>query len=75
MVKASECRCVVCGRKAVAFWPLVDPDIRAEPFCRRCLDKAKVEFLMGAFGYGRRDAGRLARMREVKDKEDDTTDE
>lgn len=25
--KASECKCVECGKQAVAFWPIIDPDI------------------------------------------------
>ncbi len=49
-MKASECKCIVCGKQAVAFWPLIDPDIPAEPYCRKCLDEAKAEILIKAFG-------------------------
>lgn len=41
IVKASDCKCCVCGEQAVAFWPLIDPDIPSEPYCRKCLDKTK----------------------------------
>lgn len=27
IVKASECKCIECGKPAVAFWPVIDPDI------------------------------------------------
>ncbi|MBR3784003.1 MAG: hypothetical protein IKJ78_06035 [Bacteroidales bacterium] len=45
MVKASDCQCCVCGQPAVAFWPVIDPDIPANPYCRPCLDKAKEELV------------------------------
>lgn len=40
-IKASDCKCCVCGAQAVAFWPVIDPDIPSEPYCRKCLDKTK----------------------------------
>jgi len=45
-MKASDCKCCECGKKAVAFWPVVDPDIPAYPYCRECLDKAKKELFL-----------------------------
>ena len=45
-MKASECKCIVCGKQAVAFWPVIDPDIPSEPYCRECLDKAKMEAML-----------------------------
>lgn len=55
-MKASECKCVVCGKQAVAFWPVIDPDIPANPYCRKCLDKAKVQALMNSFGKSEKEA-------------------
>lgn len=46
LVKASDCPCCVCGQPAVAFWPVIDPDIPANPYCRPCLDKAQQEMLI-----------------------------
>jgi len=46
VVHASECQCCVCGQPAVAFWPVIDPDIPSHPYCRECLDKAKLELMM-----------------------------
>lgn len=40
-MKATECKCCKCGKQAVAFWPVCDPDIPAHPYCRECLDKEK----------------------------------
>ena len=40
-IKASDCKCCVCGGQAVAFWPVIDPDIPSHPYCRKCLDKTK----------------------------------
>jgi len=46
LVEASECKCCMCGEQAVAFWPVIDPDILSEPYCRECLDKAKMEAMI-----------------------------
>ena len=45
-MNAKDCKCNKCGKQAVAFWPVIDPDIPREAWCRKCLDKAKLEFLM-----------------------------
>lgn len=49
-IKAEECKCCVCGKQAVAFWPVIDPDIPENPYCRECLDKAKAEVMAEMFG-------------------------
>lgn len=55
-VMASDCQCCVCGKQAVAFWPVnIGPDIPSRPYCRKCLDAAKVRFLVG-FGYEQKEA-------------------
>ena len=38
--------CIECGKQAVAFWPVIDPDIPSHPYCRKCLDKAKMEAML-----------------------------
>ena len=45
-MKASESKCVDCGKQAVAFFPVFDPDIPAFPYCRECLDKVKMKLLI-----------------------------
>ena len=55
-MKASECKCCICGKQAIAFWPMIDPDIPAEPYCRKCLDKAKIQVLMNCFGKSEKEA-------------------
>jgi hypothetical protein len=45
MKKASDERCCKCGKQAVAYWPVFDPDIPTYPYCRECLDKAKRELM------------------------------
>lgn len=49
VVKASDCKCVVCGKQAVAFWPIIDPDIPEHPYCRKCLDKEKAKLMAELF--------------------------
>lgn len=39
----------MCGKPAVAFWPVIDPDIPAEPYCRKCLDKIKADTIRTLF--------------------------
>ena len=46
MVLAKDCKCNKCKKPAVAFWPVCDPDIPERPWCRKCLDKAKMKILM-----------------------------
>lgn len=46
LIKAKDCKCCHCGKQAVAFWPNVDPDIQPHPYCRECLDKAKMNVMM-----------------------------
>lgn len=49
-MKASEYKCIICGKQAVAFWPCIDPDIPSHPYCRKCLDKEKLKAMISAFG-------------------------
>lgn len=34
----------------MAFFPIVDPDIPSYPYCRECLDKAKMELAVALWG-------------------------
>lgn len=47
-IKASDCKCCEkgCENKAVAFYPVFDPDIPSHPYCRECLDKVKTKVLI-----------------------------
>lgn len=45
-MKATECKCTVCGKQAVAFWPVIDPDIPSYPYCRECLNKEKMSLMI-----------------------------
>lgn len=49
-MKASDCRCCKCGKQAVAFYPIIDPDISSYPYCRDCLDKMKMELAYKLWG-------------------------
>ena len=50
MVKASDYKCIRCGKQAVAFWPCIDPDIPSSPYCRKCLDREKLAAMIAQFG-------------------------
>ena len=45
-MKATKDKCYKCGQPAVAYWPAIDPDIESHPYCRKCLDEAKIKLLM-----------------------------
>ena len=43
-------KCCKCKKKqAVCFWPAVDLDIPYHPYCRKCVDKVKMETLMKVY--------------------------
>ena len=42
-MEAKDCKCCVCGKQAVAFYPCIDPDIPSYPYCADCLEKAMIE--------------------------------
>lgn len=48
-MKASECKCCKCGKQAVAFFPIIDPDIPSYPYCKDCLHDAKIELAVALF--------------------------
>ena len=50
MANASDCKCCICGKPAVAFWPCIDPDIPQHPYCRGCLDKEKLKAIIAICG-------------------------
>ena len=43
IVKATNCKCIICGKQAVTFYPVIDPDIPSYPYCPACLEKAMIE--------------------------------
>lgn len=45
-VKASDYKCVECGKQAEVWYPIVDPDIPAYPYCRKCAKKARQKLLL-----------------------------
>jgi len=50
MIEASDCKCCICGKPAVAFWPCIDPDIPQHPYCRKCLDNEKLKAIIAVCG-------------------------
>ena len=55
--KDHECCMPGCNTQAVAWWPVIDPDINPSPYCRPCLDRRKEavisKLLKGDYGYGK----------------------
>ena len=50
--KASDCKCIKCKEPAVAFYPMIDIDIKSYPYCRECLEKAKLEMMIALYDVG-----------------------
>ena len=46
-VNASDFKCRECKkRQATCFWPIIDIDIEASPYCDICVQKKQVELFM-----------------------------
>lgn len=45
-IYAKDCKCSKCGKQAVCFWPIVDIDIPDHPYCRKCVEAAKMRVLL-----------------------------
>ena len=41
-MNAKDYKCVKCGKQAVVFFGLADPDGEQEPYCRGCVEKTKM---------------------------------
>lgn len=72
MVKASDCKCCICGKPAVAFWPCIDPDIPQHPYCRKCLDEQQMKVIIQVCGEEK--GMRLFRQSKRRHKENDEQD-
>ena len=42
-IKASDCKCIICGKQAVAYYPCIDPDIPSYPYCADHLEQAMID--------------------------------
>jgi len=45
-ILASNQKCCKCGKQAVCFFPVFDPDIQSYPYCRKCMDDTKMKLIM-----------------------------
>lgn len=41
-IQANTQKCIKCGKQANVFFGLNDPDATPEPYCRKCVEKAKM---------------------------------
>ena len=46
IIHAKDFKCVVCGKQAEVFWPCLDPDIPAHPYCRECLGEEQAKLFI-----------------------------
>lgn len=66
---AKDCKCIVCGKPAVAFWPCIDPDIPDHPYCRKCLDEQEIQVMINAFGMSKNEAQAMLKFNALRDNE------
>lgn len=45
-IHAKDKKCIKCSKQAEVFFPVVDPDIPSDPYCRECADKARLELMI-----------------------------
>lgn len=43
---AKDYKCCVCGKQAEVFWPVFDPDIPSNPYCKECLKKERMRMIL-----------------------------
>lgn len=48
-INAKDKKCCICGEQADVFWPVIDPDIEAHPYCDKCVKKEKMKLLEALF--------------------------
>ena len=76
IVKATDCKCIICGKPAVAFFPVIDPDIPSHPYCAECIDKAKLELAIALWGDDeemmKASKAAIKRIREKRERRNDT---
>lgn len=42
-MEAEDCKCCMCDKQAVVFYPVVDPDIPSNPYCAGHLEEAMID--------------------------------
>lgn len=50
-MEAKDCKCIKCGKQAVAFYPLIDPDIPSYPYCAEHLEEAMISMAKAVWKY------------------------
>ena len=45
LIYAKNLKCCECGKQAEVFWPIIDPDIPHQPYCRPCVQEAQYRVL------------------------------
>lgn len=43
-IDATTCKCIKCGEQAEVFWPIVNTEIKAYPYCTKCM-KEELEII------------------------------
>ena len=45
-IYAKDYKCNMCGKQAIVFRGLNDPDATQVPYCRKCADKSEYELMV-----------------------------
>lgn len=45
-ISAKDYKCCICGKQAEVFWPVFDPDIPSNPYCKECLEKERIRMIL-----------------------------
>ena len=40
----------MCGKRAYAFWPMIDTDIPSHSYCKKCLREQQMKVIIGVLG-------------------------
>ena len=44
-IYAKDKKCTDCGKPAVVFFPVFDPDIPSYPYCWKCVDVRRISLI------------------------------
>ncbi len=48
---ARDEKCCECKQPACCYWPVIDIDIPSNPYCRSCVDKAKMRLMVKLMAF------------------------
>ncbi len=42
-------KCIKCGDKATVYFPVVDIDIKSDPYCDKCVEEERLKLMIAIY--------------------------